>query len=547
MNRNQKKIIGSLNSNNYIKPTPISKIPPKVTDYQNKFLEMSSKNIVYTDGSWETDKNNIYYNNDGGAVSVNTQNIQYFPPFSNDHIIESPNTNSYFGGTNTIGNYGNTLFVSDISNKRIDLYNYSVQLNNWGTSPVSTITSPISDSSSQFGFSLSNVNNYLLVGDPGVSTIYLYDVCYNDHSFKIDVSFTYTNEDDDNPNFGFACKLDKRPNYNQYSIIASSPNTNDIFWWVDKTDLTLEYAFEFNGTDTSPVQAGYSVDLKWKNDTEYFTAIGIPFKNKVSFNAASSTYINYKNVGQIIYTYNDILSNYSLQYAQFSWNNVMNPNKQTTFNNVNFGSNISIDPLCEYIFVSSPGYSYPSPNDISNNGILEAYLLAPKQTSSNIDYDLSYVNMFSIDISQVQIGQYLQSYINIDNNYEKLLSFGCPLINNSYLIDFDARDDSFGTQTDISFNGTSTDISMGFSPYFSYFDNNKDQSLFMVGSPENKPQKVTIFNNVGKYNFNVLGDNYMNGNLLVTGELQGPTIKTLLDTITQMQSQINALESKITK
>lgn len=541
MNRNQKKIIGSLNSDKYIKPSHVVLKQQKTTLFKNKFSELTNKDVQYTDGQWTTEKNNIYYNNDGGSVSVNTNTIQYFSPFSNNHVINSPNTNSYFGGTNLIGNYGNTLFVSDISNKQINLYNYNVQNNNWGSEPVSSIYSPISGASSEFGFSLSVVNNYLLIGDPGVSTIYLYDVCYNDHSFKIDASFTYTNEDEDNPNFGFACKLDKRPNYDQYSIIASSPNTNDIFWWTDKNNLTLEYAFEFNGTDTSPVQAGYSLDMKWKTDYEYFTAIGIPYKNKAGVDA-NGNYSTYQDIGQLIYSYNDTSNNFSLQYAQFSWNNVASTTKSGVYNNARFGSNVSIDPLCKYIFINSPGYNYQS-SDVCNNGILEAYQLVKNTYSNSIDYDLSYVNMYSIDISNVQIGQNLQSYVG-ENDDEILLSFGAPLINNSYLIDFNNTSKQFAKNIDISFNGSSSDISMGFSPYFSYFDNNVEQSLFLVGSPLNNPQQVTIINNVGKYNFNVLGNNYMDGNLLVTGELQGPTIQYLLDTIQDLQTQIDNLSNQ---
>ena len=77
-------------------------------------------NESYEPGSWETNNNNC-----GGAVSVNTTNVQYFKPFSNYDVYQPQNPSQTDYGTSiATGNNGYLVCVSDISNHLIHLYTY---------------------------------------------------------------------------------------------------------------------------------------------------------------------------------------------------------------------------------------------------------------------------------------------------------------------------------------------------------------------------------------------------------------------------------------
>tara|TARA_Y100001970_G_scaffold292547_1_gene434261 strand:+ start:1926 stop:3593 length:1668 start_codon:yes stop_codon:yes gene_type:complete len=509
-------------------------------------------NESYEPGSWETNNNNIYYDNCGGAVSVNTNNVQYFKPFSNYDVYQPQNPlQTDYGTSIATGNNGYLVCVSDISNHLIHLYTYDKNNNTWSENvePISPDLSNYEPINSQFGFSIDMDEKYLVVGDPGLSTIYVYDfpnLADNQYNNNLDGKFTYMFDSEPLlPNLGYSCAISKRPETDSYAVISGSPNTNDVLWWDDSfknwydddepnSNTTIyDYANEYNGSNNTDIQAGSDVDIQWKDNDEYFFVTGAPNKNVFSVNEP----IN--DAGEILVSYCNKTYNSIVQYSYLS---------QDISSNFYYGSNVAIDNECKYLFVSSPGAIRG--NDENNepisqsNGMIEAYLLDINEEG---DFDISYKNVLSIPVNNAQIGNALNatSFTDNDDTTKCSVNFGAPTINLAFASNFDGNKFDSEPHTFIPPPAITSNVisNFGYSTNLSLFNSNPNQQLCAISCLDN-PQMI-IFNNVGNYQFNVNGDSYSKGNFFVNGELRGTTIDGLQLMILQMQAEINRLNNAV--
>ena len=102
MNRNvriKKKLNKSKINNSHLE----SFVSNPNKSFQNRSFTYQQQD-EFEPGSWEWNSqyNNIYYSNQGGAVSVNTKNIQYFDPYSKYPEL-NPNLNGYKKQNSTFG------------------------------------------------------------------------------------------------------------------------------------------------------------------------------------------------------------------------------------------------------------------------------------------------------------------------------------------------------------------------------------------------------------------------------------------------------------
>ena len=552
--KNKKKLIRSSKKNFNLEKSSKNTFLKKTNTYQ--FGES------YEPGSWEPDNNNIYYKNQGGAVSVNTENVKYFSYFVNqENIIPTNPKETEFGYSVITGNQGNLVCVGDISNNQIDLYTYNKQLNTWDINSepiVQNYSSNDEKEKSQFGYSIDMDDNYLIVGDPGLSSIYIYkfdDLPNLNYTYSMDGSFNYTFEPSSSdtlpPNLGFSVSINCRPNAidTSYAVISGSPNTNDILWWDDgfknwntNSDV-YNNANEYNGSNNTDVQAGKSVDIKWKSFDEYFFTAGAPNRN--IYDANNGSYIT--DAGEIVVSQCNKQYDSIIQYVFTS---------HSIGENNYFGSNVFLNNDCTFLFVSSPGASdgtitnpeTSEPESLTNNGIVEAYefISEPDQT----DFDLNYCSHYFGRKSNAQIGNSLQasSYKDVEKSGNPefyRVTFGAPAVNQSYITTFDPKTDSKSFNEDAYILQTKNinDISFGYANSFSLFNGNNGEQLYCV-TTLSEP-KLTIYNNVGNYQFNVLGDSYVSDNLYVNKELQGPTIDQLNETILLLQKEIRDLKNAV--
>lgn len=546
MNRNvriKKKLNKSKINNSHLE----SFVSNPNKSFQNRSFTYQQQD-EFEPGSWEWNSqyNNIYYSNQGGAVSVNTKNIQYFDPYSKYPEL-NPNLNGYKKQNSTFGsqvinaNNGNLILVSDTSNSCIKLFNYKATSNTWEELEQNNTITGSNDSNSQFGYSMSMDYNVLVVGDPGLSSIYVYrfpQMNENNYSFVCDGSFNFFDYVDES-NLGFSCAVSMRPNTGNdtsYCIISGSPNTNDVLWWDDgfinwkSNEDIYQNANEYNGSNSTEIQAGYSVDIQWKDHDLYYFAAGAPYRN-----SGGET-----DAGEIIVSLCNKTFNSVLQQGLVS--------KNLSINNF-FGSQLSIDNCCNYLFVSSPGYETESEPEAEPevNGMIEAYSLILDDNNSS--FDITYKDTLKILQNKGTFGTDLQAYSLKDNNIK--ISFGAPDNKCAYLVDFkngnfdyNQEQDKFVYPIDNNDDG-SKDNMFGFSCYFSNFNNIVDEEIFTVSQLNIQDPKVFVFNNVGEYQFNVNGNSYISNNLYVQGELKGPHINQMEQYILTLQNQVNDLTNII--
>ena len=274
-----------------------------------------------------------------------------------NYAISQTIPDTYYGNVNfgsSVDLRDNTLVVGDIGFSKsgaVIIY----QKNAAGQFESTQFISPVLANNSRFGFSFTLSDNYLVIGAPGINTIYIYKK-QSRPTFSIRVPVPQTTV-----TLGYSIAgLDSIILVNDQGNIVS-PRTYSIngltitFSLLPSTGFTIyQRGYYYNLVQTiNDISIsgngdffGYSVEINTAEDKIY---VGAPYADISYYNGQDQTVVN--NAGRVIayYLYNGI----SFQFMQ-----KIEPTEPKL--NGEFGSSIESGANDSSLFVGSPGVSFPS-------------------------------------------------------------------------------------------------------------------------------------------------------------------------------------------
>lgn len=445
--------------------------------------------------TWQNNANNIFYTNDSGAVSINTEDIYTLKPFSLEEILTY--SNSPDKNTLAINSDCNYIFVGMPEKNYVQQYKLNKYTNLFEDD--GTYDGPYGGQNGHgnFGFAIDECYPFLIVSDNSNSLVRIFDVS-NNKQLLYDFS--------DNPTttkYGYDVAIDSFDNVN-YSFIASDIEYNNIYSAYGINSLINPNAPKWSNTATSEnsgIGTGKSVDLKYFDKNTIYIVTGSPNYDYVDEN---SNII--KNVG--IFNFN------TFDISNLSSSNILRVDPPKIGADLYFGSNIKLLKNSNLIGVGGPGANEEQGNmyvyDVSfvtytnSNGNIAG-------TNINVDYisDLSNESCV-LPIIGSGVGNVMDFTYNPHENVYTL-STGIPNVGLLYNFSKNQSNDYVFNKEPIIFSADRTDISFGNSIAYQV---NPNKKISILGIGAEAESRLYLYYNVDTI-FNVYQNAFINGALEV--------------------------------
>lgn len=479
--------------------------------------------------NWNTNKNNIYYENNNGSVSINTDKpaeSSFFLPQTNSGLypVNQLNDGDEYGYQLASDLCGQFLFVSAIgqsgpNGEKGAVYGFKKGINTWDQ--FTTIYG--SNSSTSFGSSLSMSMPYLVIGSSEENSVYVYTYSYTSETWDFTNYKKYTinqqgtndqNELTSSSNLGQCVSISTHPNDpNDYILIASSTITNTCYYgnknaWENYTLSKVDQG------SSSNINFGFALKTTYisENGNFYpFYLIGSPgFNVEVLENGVDT---NIQGAGTCVYIYR---------------NSIININSSLVTQNAGFGFSLAIGRNANYLAIGSPFFN----NNNIQGGLVEIIYLNSNKKKGNVNQGKTIKYYLSNPTNKFNKNSFGYSF---DFNFTTNSNSACNLTIGNYDEgslyfygnNFDSFYDNYVEITDqteaIKPNSTYfSDVSekIGYQTITNY-NTDYDQFNVFTSSP-----RFTTDSNIGyilqlvasgKYIFNVEGTTYLNGFLNVNG------------------------------
>lgn len=482
--------------------------------------------------NWQTNKNNLYYDNNNGSVSINTDKPQessfFLPQLNNGLYPTNELTNNSEYGYDQVGDVcGQFLFVSAFGKEGANESNGIVYGFEKGETEWNHFTTICGDQDviSGFGSSLSISMPYLALGSNTENAVYVYTYDIETSTWNWDdykkFSINSSNNASSNgftsiPNLGQCVSISANPDKSgEYILMASSTNTNTCYYGNNSSweNNTLSKIDQGSATD---IDFGASLKTTYVNENgKYypFYLIGSPGFNIEVLDANGSDN-NIQGAGTCLYIYR---------------NSIINIHSSKVTTDAGFGFSTAIGRNADYLAIGSPFFNNSDDNiqgglveiiylnankkkgNIDHTKTMKYYLSNPSNPSnpSNFGYSFDFNYTYNDDATNLTIGNYGEGSLYFyENNYDSGYNNYSELNNASEAIKpmgnyFSDLPKKIGYKTITTYNSEYEQFNVfSSSPTFTT-DTNVGYLLQLTSS--------------GKYIFNIEGTSYFNGFVNVNG------------------------------
>lgn len=477
----------------------ISRLKPTSSEKANS----SNALVKGNSGEWQNNQKNIFYTNDSGAVSINTEDIYTLKPFSLKEIIQYSDSNNK--NVLAINEDCNYIFIGIPEENYVQQYkrnDYSNLFEKDGTydGPYGGRNGP-----GNFGCSIDQSYPFLIIGDTSNSIVQVFDVS-NGKKKIYDFS--------GNPNetsYGYDVAIDTYDSV-KYSFLISDIEHNNIYsaFGINSISNPNIPTWSNNISNTSSgTGTGKSLDLKYYDQNLVYMALGAPNSDFVE---ATTTTINSGTFDFQIYDLSNSTSS-----------TIYTINPPIIGENLYFGSNIKLLKNSNLICVGGPGANQDQGNIYLYDVSLTQLYNNSESTNFNDAGNTININYIT-DLSQEDcilpiIGSKLGNVMDFTYNpHDEVYTFTSGISDVGLLYNFSKNKDTDTNETNyvfdknpIIFSADRTDISFGNSIAYQV---NPNKNISILGIGAEVESQLYLYYNTDTI-FNVYQNAFIKGSLEV--------------------------------